>query len=1776
MAIKIRFDKSHNAIEPTLVLATRNGTRIGKLPAYNIAVKSTLVNGAEITCSVNKSECADESFWEQLVDFKLLWAREWNKWFEIYVETEEDSDIVKHISAVSLGEAELSQINLYGIEINTDTDISRDDYKPTVLYDASDPEASLLTRISEKIPHYTIHHVDASIAHIQRTFTFDGTSIYDAFSTIAEEINCLFIVNCYSDENDEIVREINVYDLESNCLDCGHRGEYTDVCPECGSTNITMGYGEDTTIFVSTDNLADNITYTTDTGSVKNCFKLEAGDDLMTATIINSNPNGTAYIWYISGEVKADMDDELVAKLEQYDKDYAYYQNSHPSDISGRLLNAYNDLIDKYSIYTSRYGKITSPLIGYSSLMEAYYNVIDFDLYLSHSLMPDVELEKTTAEKEAAKLTPANLSPVAVKNLASCSQATADSSVLSMAKTLIRSNYQIKVEESSFSGTIWTGTFTVTNYADDEDTAKSNRISIHINDDYEAYVKQKINKVLRQSIQDDDITDVVRLFEMNEGNFTEQLKKYSLSRLTGFHDNCQSCLDVLVEQGLGNDDAWAGTSEDYYNKLYLPYYNKLGRIEDEMKVREDEIAIIEGRYDRNGGLLSDGLQTLIEAEQEKTHKILDFEEYLGEKLWLDFAAYRREDTYSNNNYISDGLDNAELFANAREFINVAQKEIYKSATLQHSISATLKNLLAMKEFAPIVDYFEVGNWLRIRVNDKIYRLRLLEYELEYDNLSNISIVFSDVTAIADGTTDINSVLDQASSMASSYDSTRRQAKRGSNSKDWLDSWVERGLDATRVKIFDNADNQNQTWDSHGMLFRQYDPVTDSFDDEQLKILNSTIAVTDDNWKTIKTAIGGFYYIDPVDGKQKYGYGVNGELIIGKLILGESLGLYNSSNSMTFDKNGLKITDGRNTFSVDPSGQGLLSLSDNLGNQYLYLDENGKFHISVDEFELTTGETIRDVADTAASEALKSFIEDTYNPDIKELIDGKIETWYQSADPSASWSEDEKVIHEGDIWFNTTDETYNMWNGSRWEETRSKPPEALIDKWDGKAQVFITKPTDDANGMYYANDLWIVSEADVASYASNLAQLGVTKGDVLTATADRGESFSWSHWRKLVKYTDDVAITEYVNNELANIQKQVDGKIETWYQSADPSTEWSTATEKEAHASDLWYDTNEKVSKKWDGVKWEIYEGALPQELFDKVDGRAQSFIEQPTPPYHLGDLWFGRASASYSYHGSQWNELTGNVPTQLAATTRQYNRVHFYDSSRFSYPTESYGGEYWYDVGESKTYINTIPESQHDTSYVESHWSVFDDSSEVNVFLRSYYTTYISTTPVDEIEVWESNDEPRTTGYYAIWIRPGTDIMVCVNERLTGEFNINDWQKRDDYATSESMSRFYSEFIVEKNRIHSEVVDLETNTQSQIDQFADSISAKVDSVSEDSGFGWELLSDGWRVYYGDGRRETDVLTVDKYGLYLRGEIEADSGYIGDWEIGSRAIYNGTDSPYVDEYTQRGTYIGTDGFLNYSRDNEYVQIKDGTLTAYGATIYGEVNAESGTIGGWSIGENLIYTTGSFWDDDIEVKLNVPSGSEGESSRVLTITRGGTVRAYIDTSGYAQFYILDVDAMINNQRGAVYTSFVRTNNMRYGGGVDVDGVGGSIGRPELPFHDIYVDNVHATNIYADNLPTGGGSVETGSVTVYANDYEYVYFDTSPTYVIIDDAITHNGSLTGYGGFGARLIVNGGRKGYMWLQDDHNSAYGELSDNILTIAYDNSSKDDKILVHYIAFFN
>lgn len=928
MAIKIKFDLTGNPEPPTIILANRNGNMLGqlKINVDSIELVDRLNDASEISFTINKYINEELTpLWDKVVDFKLIYCKEWDAWFEINVELDEKTETVKTVMCTQLSQAELSQIMLYDIEINTEKDIERDDYKISILYDSNNPDASILNRIlKDKAPHYSIVYVSPTVAKIQRSFSFNDTSILDALQEIAEEIGCLIRFYVGFGEDGKLERKIAVYDLQQYCSDCGHRGEYTDVCPKCNSTNIINGYGEDTLIFVTSDELAsEGIQLVADTDSVKNCFRLEAGDDLMTATIRNCNPNGSNYIWYFSDDIKEDMTDELVKKIESYDETYKHYYNNYESILDSSLLNKYNALVDKYLIYNEDLKKISTPIKGFPSLMQAQYNTIDLALYLKSVLMPNITIVETNAEEQGLLLNVSLPSLIAVTDLDIVSKATADSSVLAMAKAIVNSSYKVTINSSQLVNNNWSGSFVITNYSDEEDTYTTGTISRTMTDWDETYIKQKIDKIL--SKENTDNLSITGLFENEYSDFCTELKKYALNPLNNFHDACQACIDILIDQGVADKNTWSDNAEgsdgNLYEKLYLPYYNKLQAIEAEIKVRENEIGIILGSYDVNGNFIG-GLQTMIEDCRNKIQDVLDFKKYLGEDLWLEFCSYRRENTYSNDNYISDGLNNAELFKKAQEFFEVAENEIYKSAELQHSISTTLNNLLAIKKFKSLVNSFETGNWIRVQIDDQIYKLRLIEYTINFGGFENIPVEFSDVTKVKNGVTDVESILSQASSMATSYDSVKRQSSQGNDANGTINQWLISGLNSALVRIKNN-ENEDITLTKNGLLCRSYDEITETYSPEQFRLTHNIMAYTTDNWKTVSAALGKHdyvYYDSDKILRQDVDYGltakfvtagyVNGSQIIGGEIYSQNYtpttGTYINLNDGTFSWAGGKI------------------------------------------------------------------------------------------------------------------------------------------------------------------------------------------------------------------------------------------------------------------------------------------------------------------------------------------------------------------------------------------------------------------------------------------------------------------------------------------------------------------------------------------------------------------------------------------------------------------------------------------------------------------------------------------------------------------------------------------------------------------------------------------------------------------------------------------------------------------------------------------------------
>lgn len=524
-------------IQPQVLLCDRQLNKLGEIyPVNNLRIKANL-NGAD---EVSFSTPRQSDIYDEIKDYSVIFVRGFG-YFEVSPTVSDTFIEIKNVQGSSLGETELSQL-LCTLECNTEDDMKYsegDIYIPTILYNPDSTEYSLIHRIlSDSAPNYKVGYVDPTIRNCQRIFSFSKTDIISCFNQIAEEIGCIFDVVVEKNENGEVHRTVNIYDAQY-CGKCGKRNIINGICQDCKSTDI-RGIGDDTTIQVSTDNLSDEITLSSD-GNMKNCFIVEGGDDLMTNAIEGINPSRNNKIYMFSEETMNSFSPELSERYKEYVKEY-----------------------------NGKKGE-------YAEIYETQCNISDLILYLQSGRMPSVETaERKLPEEVLHVLTQfkeyfpngLGLSGDETKNTGS-----RNSAIRQIFSLFLDSGYAIKQEGGEYlpDEKYWRGSliiyeiqnndskatiqiekscssvnFSASNYDNSEksENVLSNLDSLlqtfcitFSTDNYEAYIKQRIALESKnyEYLKNMDI------------NTPKNWREYSLNRLLSYYDGYEACKLTLQE-----------------------------------------------------------------------------------------------------------------------------------------------------------------------------------------------------------------------------------------------------------------------------------------------------------------------------------------------------------------------------------------------------------------------------------------------------------------------------------------------------------------------------------------------------------------------------------------------------------------------------------------------------------------------------------------------------------------------------------------------------------------------------------------------------------------------------------------------------------------------------------------------------------------------------------------------------------------------------------------------------------------------------------------------------------------------------------------------------------------------------------------------------------------------------------------------------------------------------------------------------------------------------
>lgn len=654
--------------------------------------------------------------------------------------------------------------------------------------------------------------------------------------------------------------------------------------------------------------------------------------------------------------------------------------------------------------------------------------------------------------------------------------------------------------------------------------------------------------------------------------------------------------------------------------------------------------------------------------------------------------------------------------------------------------------------------------------------------------------------------------------------------------------------------------------------------------------------------------------------------------------------------------------------------------------------------------------------------LYNFVHNDYNTTIQEIyqsVDQKAETWYQNTDPALGWTENEntplqdlagenildlsgntittiwekeKSTHDGDLWKNPSNNVEYIYQDGIWIEMAI--PDAVFDTIDGKAQIFVVQPTP----PYNIGDTWFTGTTIL----------------VCNTRRDSGE-FVLSDWAKNDNYTDDSALYDFIEGDYAEtieeIQAQTDQKAETWYQSTDPSLSWTT-DEKAGHAGDLWYNTTEQKTYIYNGSTWSETKSNPPDEVFDSIDGKAQIFISQPTPPYSKGDLWFDSTTSDImtcivsrstgSFNAGDWQKRNKYTDDSYAETVKEdldnFSTLVTGDMENLQVQIDGKIETYYYDYQPT---LSNLPASEWtdserithvgDLFYWESKGFTYRFMPDGNSFKwQPIQDSDIEQALEQASQAQDTADSKRRVFYSTpvppydvgdLWAQGSNgDIMRCKTSRQSGAYQSTDWELACKYTDDTAVDNLDESLDMQGvfNRL--------TNNGAQHGLFIQNNTLYLNAgymvtgilASKDGKSSWNLDTGVLIVGDESSRINAGILQSPNYASngsgiqinlntgIIKGEIEASSFSARD----NLKIYNGgkEHTLVTGNYSTDGIIFTTIGCDLENFSTSQTPIPSIVLNKSGSTGVVTINAGS-------IGLNGSVSTGYLATSDINAAGNV---------------------------------------------------------------------------------------------------------------------------------------------------------------------------------------------------------
>lgn len=301
-------------------------------------------------------------------------------------------------------------------------------------------------------------------------------------------------------------------------------------------------------------------------------------------------------------------------------------------------------------------------------------------------------------------------------------------------------------------------------------------------------------------------------------------------------------------QTVQTDDGMSDPSDDDYYQ-YHANYMMLTTVQRDIEQRKASIATIE--------------QELTEANKtiNRIAELVSIKNNLSSENIVRLAPFLREDEYSDDNFLVTDVDTEESrIETMTALLDTGRTELKKICSPKLSFKTSIANVFALDEFAPIIHQFQLGNMIQIELRpDYIKKSRLMEVEIDFQNLKNFEVLFGDLLSIRDEADIHADLLARAINAGKSVTKNSSYWQKGSNVANEIQNAINQGLldAANEIKSIDGL--QEVSLDKYGLHLRKKDSETGEYDPKQGWIVSNKILYTDDNWKTTKSVFGEYKY-----------------------------------------------------------------------------------------------------------------------------------------------------------------------------------------------------------------------------------------------------------------------------------------------------------------------------------------------------------------------------------------------------------------------------------------------------------------------------------------------------------------------------------------------------------------------------------------------------------------------------------------------------------------------------------------------------------------------------------------------------------------------------------------------------------------------------------------------------------------------------------------------------------------------------------------------------